>query len=75
MTVSFPYMLQVPFPTISGRVMQLLLKYLYTGRCLFPRDDLNLGLELMAAADQLLLEPMKVQCERALSEKIDAEVS
>ena len=55
--------------------MQLLLKYLYTGQCLFPRDDLNLGIELMAAADQFLLEPMKIQCERALSEKIDNEVS
>lgn len=66
---------QVSLPTISGRVMQLLLKYLYTGRCLFPRDDLNLGLELMAAADQLLLEPMKIQCERVLSEKIDVEVN
>ena len=66
---------QIPLPTISGRVMQLLLKYLYTGQCLFPRDDLNLGIELMAAADQFLLEPMKIQCERALSEKIDNEVS
>lgn len=55
--------------------MQLLLKYLYTGQCLFPRDDLNLGIELMAAADQFLLEPMKIQCERALSAKIDTEVS
>ena len=55
--------------------MQLLLKYLYTGECLFPRDDLNLGIELMAAADQFLLEAMKMQCERALSEKIDVEVS
>ena len=55
--------------------MQLLLKYLYTGECLFPRDDLNLGIELMAAADQFLLEAMKMQCERALSEKIDAEVN
>ena len=41
---------------------------------MFPRDDLNLALELMAAADQFLLEPMKVQCERVLSEKIDSEV-
>jgi hypothetical protein len=66
---------QVTLPTISSRVLQLLLKYLYTGECLFPRDDLNLGIELVAAADQFLLEPMKIQCERALSEKIDAEVS
>ena len=29
----------------------------------------------MAAADQFLLEPMKIQCERALSAKIDTEVS
>ncbi len=52
----------------------MLLQYLYTGRCLFPRDDLNLGIELMAAADQFLLEPMKAQCERLLSDKIDQEV-
>ena len=59
---------------MSGRVVLLLLQYLYTGRCLFPSEDLNLGIELMAAADQFLLEPMRVQCERTLSKKIDAEV-
>lgn len=66
---------EIPLPTISSRVVQLLLQYLYTGRCLFPRDDLNLGIELLAAADQLLLAPMKAQCEHTLSEKIDAEVA
>ncbi len=52
----------------------MLLQYLFTGRCLFPRDDLNLSIELMAAADQFLLDPMKAQCERLLSDKIDQEV-
>ena len=55
-------------------MVQFLLKYLYTGECIFPRDDLNLALELMAAADQFLLELMKQQCERVLCEKIDLEV-
>jgi hypothetical protein len=59
---------------VSGRVLQIVLGYLYTGRCLFPPDDLNLGIELLVAADQLLLEPMKRKCEKTLSEKIDAEV-
>ena len=66
--------LQIPLPMINGKVVQILLTYLYTGRCLFPRDDLNLGIELMAAADQFLLEPMKAQCEQILSQKIDQEV-
>lgn len=64
----------MPFPNLSGQVIQKLLDYMYTGQCLFPRDDLNLGLQLMGAADQYLLEPMKLQCERILSEKIDVEV-
>ena len=65
---------QVPLPTVSGRVLQHLLRYLYTGGCHFPQDDLNLGVELMGVADQFLLDPMKLQCERVLSGKIDAEV-
>lgn len=65
---------EIPLPTISNRVLQILLQYLYTGRCLFPREDLDIGVELMAAADQFLLEPMRLQCERLLSEKMDAEV-
>lgn len=64
----------MPLPTVSEQVLRVLLQYLYTGRCLFPRDDLNLGIELMAAADQFLLDPMKAQCEHLLSQKIDEEV-
>ena len=60
---------------MSGRVLTHLLQYLYTGECLFPRDDLNLGLELVGVADQFFLEPMMQQCERLLSEKIDPEVT
>jgi len=59
---------------VSGCVLQHLLQYLYTGSCFFPRDDLNLGLNLVGVADQFLLDPMKLQCERVLCEKIDAEV-
>ena len=69
-----PSFSQIPLPTINSRVVRTLLQYLYTGQCLFPRDDLNLGLDLLATADRFLLEPMRLQCERALSEKIDAEV-
>lgn len=65
----------MPFPTVSGRVLQYMLQYLYTGACLFPRDDLNLGVELLGVADQFMLDPMKLQCETLLSDKIDAEVS
>ena len=65
---------QIPLPTVTERVLQHLLRYLYTGECLFPRDDLNLGLDLMGVADQFFLQPMKSQCEKALSEKIDTEV-
>ena len=70
-TISFS---QIPLPTINSQVVRTLLQYLYTGQCLFPRDDLNLGLDLLATADRFLLEPMRLQTERALSEKIDAEV-
>lgn len=31
---------------VEGRVLQGLLHYLYTGRCFFPPDDLNLGVEV-----------------------------
>ena len=31
--------------------------------------------QLLVAADQLLLEPMKRKCEKVLSEKVDAEVA
>ncbi len=65
----------MPLPTVSGNVLEVLLCYLYTGRCLFPRDDLNLGLDLMAAADQFLLMELKQLCQQLLAEKIDAEVS
>ena len=65
----------MPLPTVSGRVLQLLLEYLYTGSCQYPRDDLNLGLDLMAIADQFLLDTMKSQCEGHLSSKIDPEVT
>ena len=33
-------------PMVTGRVLQTVLEYLYTGRCLFPPDDLNLGIEV-----------------------------
>ena len=59
---------------MSGRVLQHLLQYLYTGSCHFPQDDLNLGVELVGVADQFLLDPMKLQCEKVLSNKIDKEV-
>jgi len=59
---------------LASKVVGIMLQYLYTGRCLFPRDNLNLGIELMAAADQFLLDPMKAQCERLLSDQIDSEV-
>ena len=59
---------------MAGRVLGLLLNYLYTGRCLFPRDDLNLGLDLLAAADQFLLVELKQLCQQLLADKIDAEV-
>ena len=64
----------MPLPTVSGRALQHLLQYLYTGSCNHPRDDLNLGVELMGVADQFLLDPMKRQCEDILSDKIDVEV-
>ena len=59
---------------MSERVLQHLLQYLYTGACHFPQDDLNLGVDLVGVADQYMLEPMKLQCEKVLSSKIDKEV-
>ena len=51
--------LQVPLPTLNGHVVELMLQYLYAGHCLFPHDDLNLGLDLMATADQYFVDDMK----------------
>ena len=34
----------------------------------------NVNVQLLVAADQFLLEPMKRKCEKILSEKIDSEV-
>lgn len=53
--------------------MRALLEFCYTGVCLFPRDDLELGIEVLAAASQFLLEPMRLQCEQLLSSKLAAE--
>jgi hypothetical protein len=59
---------------VPPTVLSFLLKYIYTGTCLFPRDDLNLGVELLAVADRYMLFPMKHQCEAVLSSKISSEV-
>ena len=32
---------------VDGAILQIMLEYLYTGKCLFPRDDLNKALEVM----------------------------
>jgi hypothetical protein len=37
---------EIAMPMVSGRVLQVVLEYLYTGRCHFPPDDLNLGIEV-----------------------------
>jgi len=34
---------------VDGAILQIMLEYLYTGKCLFPRDDLNKALEVRMA--------------------------
>lgn len=41
----------------------------------YYNEDYSIFVQLLAAADQFLLLPLKNQCERMLSEKIDAEVT
>jgi hypothetical protein len=65
---------KITLPTVAGKTMKLLLQYLYTGDVRFNSDDLDAWIELLAAADQFLLEPLRLQCERVLSSKIDEEV-
>ena len=43
---TYDVIIQIAMPMVSGRVLQVVLEYLYTGRCLFPPDDLNLGIEV-----------------------------
>ncbi|XP_065890000.1 uncharacterized protein [Dysidea avara] len=65
---------EVTIPSVESSILKIMLEYMYTGKCLFPRDDLNKAIELMATAEMFLLEPMRVQCETVLSEKLDSEV-
>lgn len=65
---------EVSLGMVDGAVLQIMLEYMYTGKCLFPRDDLSKALELFATAEMFLLKPMSVQCEAVLSEKLTTEV-
>jgi hypothetical protein len=51
--------------------MELLLKYLYTGSCVFLRDDLQTGVDLLTVACRFMLEPLREYCERIVSNKIN----
>ncbi len=66
------HLCQMPLPTVNGNMLEVLLSTCTHWRCLFPRDDLNLGLDIMAAADQFLLVELKQLCQQLLAEKIDA---
>ena len=35
---------------VDGAILQIMLEYLYTGKCLFPRDDLSKALEVIHTA-------------------------
>lgn len=65
---------EVKLTGLESKVVRALLHYLYTGKCCLTLEDLNLGVELMAAADQFLLESMRHQCEAFLSDQVDHEV-
>lgn len=43
------FAMQVHLAEIRQGVLLILLQYLYTGTCFFPRDDLNLGTEVWPA--------------------------
>ena len=38
--------LQISLSVVSGKVLAVLLKYLYTGECVYPSDDLDMGVEV-----------------------------
>ncbi|XP_065842708.1 uncharacterized protein [Oscarella lobularis] len=65
---------EILLPDVSPAVLEKLLEYLYNGSCLFPKDDLNLGVGLLVVADRYLLKPMAFQCESQLSDMISIEV-
>jgi hypothetical protein len=52
---------------------QHMLEYCYTGEARLPREDVTLGLQLVAAADRFLLEDLKRNCEYLLHTKITLE--
>lgn len=47
--VSFTFVAlrQVSLGMVDGGILQIMLEYMYTGKCLFPRDDLNKALEVI----------------------------
>ena len=50
-----------------------MLEYCYTGDARLPREDVTLGIQLLAAADRFLLDDLKKHCEYLLHTKITLE--
>eukprot|EP00117_Sycon_ciliatum_P041594 scpid29982/ scgid30394/ ARMADILLO BTB ARABIDOPSIS PROTEIN 1 len=65
---------EISLSDIRYSVMLLVLQYIYTGTLFYPQDDLNLGVELLAAADRFLLKGMALQVEYLLCNKIEPDV-
>ena len=39
-------LLKVTIPSVESSILKIMLEYMYTGKCLFPRDDLNKAIEV-----------------------------
>ena len=37
---------KVTVPSVESSILKIMLEYMYTGKCLFPRDDLNKAIEV-----------------------------
>lgn len=59
--------------SFSSRAARIFSEYLYTGRALFPRDDLQLGLELLEMAQLYDLPAMADSVEKVLTDRINDE--
>lgn len=63
----------VPLPEVEAASLRYALDYIYTGECLYPRGQLQVGCDLLRIANMLLLKNMQRQVEDLLEEQLRAD--
>jgi hypothetical protein len=63
----------VPLPEVEAVSLRYALDYIYTGECLYPRGQLQVGCDLLRIANMLLLKNMQRQVEELLEEQLRAD--